>query len=264
MKLNQLEEKIEQVDYLSSQIQNVNSSIQGISGQVQLKLNEFLQEQMWVTKKDYEIKKVDVENNSIEVSLNWNVRELNEDEDMVLLYRDKENKDWQEMNVDKDDALTFQLTHTFPLDGNYETQILARSPEGTRSEPLLTLNFKEQLDQRIMVDGFMHPLDEKEASMNIHIYNQLQSDFLVSYNSSDFKVTKASALIYVKNEVINQVDLLEESQNINEDPYSENLVYNSILNLEELGASDISDIKVEVVIVDGLGMEYKNHVRVMP
>ncbi|WP_102344969.1 hypothetical protein [Bacillus sp. Marseille-P3661] len=253
-KISDLQQRMYVLDNLQHEIQNVDFSVQDVSSQVHTKLDEFLQEQLWIPVKNYEITDIDLKQNTIDVSIQWSLRELGQQEKVMLLYREESEPNWSQLEVKNNNGLNYSIERTFPLQGNYETQIVAISEEGKRSEELLRLNFKEQLYSRMNIHAFLHPIGNGRFDMNIDIGNHIDQEFIFSENRKDLKIKTAKAFIYVDGKLTKEWDLLKENFNHHSDPYNEGISYHEMLNLGE-DAGDNAEL--HVVVEDYLGLKYE-------
>ncbi|MDT8862613.1 hypothetical protein N0O92_20645 [Alkalihalobacillus sp. MEB130] len=218
-------------------------------------MDEFLQEQLWIMKKEYKIMNVDIENNTINVLLEWGVRELSEQEELSFMYREVDSKDWTELEVTKRNGLNYSLEYTFPLKGNYETQILATSTTGKRSETLLNLEFKNLLDTRITTDAYLHYSGNGSVDFNVNIHNFIEGELNLTGSKDTFKIKTAKALLYVNGNINREFDILANGQDYHSDEYSEYVNYHNYVDLGEV--QELHEVELRVIVEDGLGLTYE-------
>lgn len=255
-KVNQLERELDLVYNLQHEVQSVNQSVQDISAQMDAKLDEFLQEQLWVYEKGYTVSEVDIQEDKIDVNMAWSIRDLHEQEEVSVLYREEGDSEWTEVEATNLNGLNYTLEHTFPLSGNYETQVVATSASGKRSENLLNLNFKELIDTRMKTGAFVHEIGPGRYDVNIDVYNPLEHELMSSENKENLRIKSAKAFLYVNGELMTEIDLLKQDQAIQSDPYGESIFYQEMIELE--GEVDQGgEIELRVVVEDGLGMKYE-------
>ncbi|MFB4169413.1 hypothetical protein [Virgibacillus sp. JSM 102003] len=256
VKISNVEDRLQTLDNMQGQIQNVNNSVRNITSQVNSQMDKFLQEQLWIPEKEYKISNVDLEENKIDVILEWSFRDLLDEEKLAFLYREEGTQEWTELEVKNKGGLNYSLEHTFPLNGNYETQVIATSADGKRSEDLLNLEFKEQLDNRIMIDAFLHPRGDGQFDVNINIHNRLKQELMPAENKEDLKVKSAKAYLYVNGEPIKEIDILEKNQGMHSDSLTENINYHNSYNLNDK-IGDEANVELRVTVEDGLGLKYE-------
>lgn len=255
-KLKDVEGKLQSLDNMQHQFQMLDGSVQSISSQVHMNMDRFLQEQLWIPNKGYEVTDIDLERNSIDVLFEWSMRDLSESEKLSFLYREENENDWTVLEVQNHNGLNYSIQHTFPLRGNYETQIVATSPVGKRSEELLPMRFNEQLTSRILIDAYLHSGGPGVFDFDISLHNQLEHEFMLSKNKEDLKIKSAKALIYVDGKQVKQWDLFENKQDYMSDQYSESINYHNYIQLkDEYGENP--DVELRVIVEDGLGLEYE-------
>ncbi|MFE8699668.1 hypothetical protein ACFYKX_03410 [Cytobacillus sp. FJAT-54145] len=263
-KIRVLNEKLQMFEYMQHEIQNVHDSVGSISYNMDTKLEEFMQEQLWVAEKTYKVHSVDLEKNTIDVLIEWSLRDLVDGEEISFLYREAGEENWTELDVTKKEGLNYSLEYTFPLKGNFETQVVATANNGTRSESLLDLNFKEQLNSRISIHSFFHNTGDGHVDMNFDIQNRLDQELPLTKNKEELKMKSAMAYFYLDGKVIKEIDLLNPNYNRNNGHYNfhsdshfEGINFNHFLNLEEEVGKDIEDVELRIIVKDGLGLTYE-------
>lgn len=253
-KLNNVEEDI---SILDNKLQNMNFSIENNYSEVESTIYEMLEEQLWIQEKDYQIISLDTKENTVDVMLEWRVRDLLQNENLSLLYRNEDTIEWTELEVNNENGLNYTVEHTFPLRENYQVQLVGDSVTGKRSEEIFTFDFKDQIENRIIIDVFVDlESDNKNISPNIIIYNNLDEDSIFGQNKDDLKIKSAEALIYVDGEIKKEINLLAEKENNYSDTNSENINYFNILELDEV-IEDENDIEILVIVEDNSGIKYQ-------
>lgn len=258
-KITQLEARLQIVDSMKNDLLNVNNSVQDISSQIDLKLNEVVQNQLWIQNKEYQISKVDIEGYEIFVVIDWSLKELAQGEQVALLYREKTEENWTKLEPTQADGLNYKVETSFPLEGNYETQVVATSSSGQRSESLVELSFKDQLNQRITTNAFVHQAGEGQIDINIHIENTFKNEFFEFENNDKLKIKSAKAQLFFEGNSIKQWDLLKEQENLHylSDSYNENLHYDTFIDLKEKIGKEMGDVKLLVTVKDGYVIIYE-------
>ncbi|WNF35357.1 hypothetical protein RJD24_12895 [Bacillaceae bacterium IKA-2] len=260
-KISNLEGTMRMLSNLQSDVQNVNYSVENISQQVDANMNELLKEQLWVPEKGYQITDVNIEENSIDVTLEWSMRDQLHQEQISFLYREESVQEWTELEVSSNSGLNYRLDHTFPLQGNYVTQVIATSEAGKRSEDLLDLRFKEQLDSRIIVYADVHYDGHGDVNVNIDINNHLEHEFMIAKNKNDLKIKSAKAFLYLDGVLLKELNLLKQNQDFHSDSYGESIYYHDYLNLtDEVDNEvdrDVPSVELHVIVEDGLGFKYE-------
>ncbi len=256
-KMNSLEDQLEMNEHLQSQIQNVENSVQDISSQLDQKLSESTQKQQWVQGKEYTIKDSDIEENTINIAMNWSLKELKQDEKVLFLYREHGENEWIELEVEQGTGLNYHLEHPFSLKRNYESQIMAVSKEGRRREDLFNLNLNEQIKQRMHINAFVYQAGNGMFDVNVDIENILKTEFPLTNNTEQLRIKSAKATLLYNGQVLRKINLLEDSEFLQHEDYMETLHYNSMLNLEDEVGNEIGDVELHVNVQDELGFIYK-------
>lgn len=256
-KINDLENKMYALDHMQNQFQSVNSSVQNISSNVEMKMNDFLKEQLWIPEKGYEMINVDIEGDTIDVIIQWSLRDKLHDEKITFLYREESDTEWIELDVSSHSGLNYSLEYTFPLRGNYETQVVATTENGMRSENLLDLRFKEQLDRRINTHAIIHQGGSDHFDVNIDIHNRVDHEFVLGKDEENLKIKSAKAFLYVNGKMIKELNLLKQNQDHHSDRYSESIYYHDYFTLAEVGIDEAENVELQVIVEDGLGLKYE-------
>lgn len=261
--LSNLDGRMNNLDNLQYQLNNIDGSMQNVSSEVDRKMDEFLQEQLWIQEKSYQISNVDIQGNKIDVTIEWSIRDILDKEEIALLYREKGSKEWSELEVSNNGGLNYSLENTFPLNGNYETQVLAISETGKRSEKLLDLNFKEEFGSRIMINAFIHPSGQDRFDINVDIQNQLENKFIEAKDPNDFFIKSAQAYVYKDGKVMKEIDILKENRDMYSDSYNETIVYHDSIEIEDVQEEDMRSVELRVIVEDGTGFQFESTAEMM-
>lgn len=253
------------IEQLEMNMHELNNSIYSISHELNSTLSQFSEEQLWVQEKNYEVKQVNMEKETIEMKLEWRLRDLEEGEQVFLLYREKDSSKWRELPVQSGGGLNYYLVHTFPLMANYQTQVIATSKSGKRSDELVELNIKEHLDNRWQIDAYLHQLKEGKFDISIHIYNTGETEFFPINNQEDYKIKSANASLFVNGREIKKFDMLKEAQQSNHEPdpeyyvESEQINFHQSINLvdEDADYKKNDTIELKIVVEDYSGFKYE-------
>ncbi|WP_078553230.1 hypothetical protein [Bacillus alkalicellulosilyticus] len=245
------------VEYLEHELSSLRSEMSSVHWQLQ----EQVEQSQWITNSSYTISKV--EGVTAFVDIEWNLRELSPSAEVVLFYRDNQSTSWKEVIPNSSPSLSYKVQLEVPLDGNYETKVVAKSEDVIITEPLVELDFASQLKGRIDFDVYVYG-EGKENNINIHVYNPLDHNFLVE-DSTKLKMKRANATIFVNDsvvETVNLLDYLEENQwNVEEDQDGDALEYSTdeIISFNTTVLLEDNDdiVKIEVHVDDGLGLQYK-------
>lgn len=255
-RMRSLQEQMEMNEHLQTQIQNVEYSIQDITAQLDQKLTEFNQKQLWIQGKEYNILQSDRKDHTIDVGVKWSLKDLQKDEKVLFLFREHGDHQWTELEVTQKNGLNYYVDHTFSLNENYETQVVAVSEEGKRSEDLLQLNFNEQMNQRMQTNAFVYQAGNGMFEINVDIENNLVTEFPLTANPEELKITSAKAKLLFNNQVLREINLLNDSEFLQHDNYLETLHYNNMLNLKE-EEDEFGNVELHVTIEDSLGFTYE-------
>ncbi|MCD8510177.1 MAG: hypothetical protein LRY73_10115 [Bacillus sp. (in: Bacteria)] len=149
------------------------------------------------------------------------------------------------------------MEKSLPLHGNYETQVVAVSETGRRSEPLLDLNFKEQFENRMMIHAYAHWSSYGYLDMNIEIHNPLKHEFMLTKNNENLRIKSAVGTLYLNGQVYKEIDLLKHNEFIRNEPYSEIIYFYDTFELGEERDVRFGDVELVVIVEDNLGFIYE-------
>lgn len=244
--------KLDELRMYQSEVESIRSSIDSISVEMDMRLNEFLQEQLWIQEKGLHIVGIDTEKNNANVKIEWTLRDLLAKEHMSLLYRKVNEKEWAELETSSVGGLNYTLEHTFSIKDNYELQILATSAEGQRSEKLIDLNLEEMINSRVTIDAQIHATVSNQYDLIVYIYNNMEmamEDYMLADDLKSLEIKSAKAFVYADGEVYEEIDLLEENTGYKNEQYYE---YFGDVTLE--GAKNV---ELRVVVEDEYGWKYE-------
>ncbi|WP_102028165.1 hypothetical protein [Salirhabdus sp. Marseille-P4669] len=254
-KLNDIEERLTLYDNVQYEMENIRNNLHNISADVQAKMDDFVEQQIWVQDKAYELSDVDSKEMTVDVHLRWNLRDLEEGEKLSFLYRGEGDEEWEQIDIPENDALGYTLDYEFPMNQNFETKIVAKSEVGIRSEAFLTLPFKDQFHDRIIIDAFFLPATESDYNLDINIFNEKNLQYMQEfYNDNRLKMTSAKATILIDGESIQEIDLMKEADDFHSDQYVEGITYTDLISLEQ---KKWDTLQVHIQVEDGLGIKYE-------
>lgn len=256
-RMNSLQEQMQINENLQNQIQNVEYSVQDITAQLDQKLTEFNQKQQWIQGKEFNIHQSNSKEHTIDVEVKWSLKDLQKDEKVLFLFREDGDKQWTELEVTNENGLNYFVNHTFSLNGNYDTQVVAVSEEGKRSEDLIQLNFNEQMNQRMQTNAFVHQAGNGMFDINVDIENNLVTEFPLTANPEELKITTAKAKLLFNGQVLREINLLKNSEFLQHDNYLETLRYNNMLNMKEEIGDEFGKVELHVTVEDELGFTYE-------
>ncbi|MEB1806888.1 MAG: hypothetical protein LPK26_06260 [Bacillaceae bacterium] len=251
----QLTKISDEMSILRHSIEGVSSSLNDIEYRVSNTLNEFNEEQRWVRNSFFEVKGVQSEPEQVKVLVSWALRELDHNEQLFFLYREQGTSEWQQIEVEEVHSLSYEVELILSLKGNYETQILAVSEERKRSEELQYLSIFDQMQDRIHADVYVYSYGRDYMDLHI-MMQQYGGGHMFLEDKELLKIRSAKADIYVNDKLIKMVDVLANSDQETYTPYDLMYEYNErILFDEEI--DELGQVRVELVIKDGMGIEYK-------
>ncbi|WP_216831654.1 hypothetical protein [Alkalihalobacterium elongatum] len=250
--LNKISNQLGNLSHLENTVQDISYSIGDIHNQVGETLYEFTEEKRWVRNNSYEVKEVNGDTEQVEVLVSWGLRELEDDEELYFLYREQGKSDWQKLKVEETGNLDYEVTFTLSLKENYESRILAVSDEGKRSEDLQYIAIFDQLQERIYSDVYVLSYGKDFVDLQI-MMQQSYRDQMFRLDSEKLEIKSATANLYVNNKLVKTIDVLEKA---NKQVHDQMYEYSQRLTFEE--QPDLpGDVRVDLTIIDGLGLEYK-------
>ncbi|WP_217587618.1 hypothetical protein [Lentibacillus saliphilus] len=234
-------------------LDRMEDNIYRLSDDLTTQLKQFNQEQMWIQGQAYNVLKTDLDSNTVRVTLNWQLKELANDADVSLLVRESDNHEWQVLEVEESGGLNYAVTHTFSLNHNYDAQVIASSEESQKSAALLNLNFAEMMQERIAINAHITSLfSDSRFSVDVFIHRSEDGEGIFKEETVG-AIKKATAYVYVKGKLLEEVDLLSENEYHHKSPSSEELHFIDTIELKE----QTDDIDVRVIVEDERGLKYE-------
>ncbi|MFV8828420.1 hypothetical protein [Alkalihalobacterium sp. APHAB7] len=218
-------------------------------------LNEFTEEQRWVRKSFFEVKDMGSEAEHVKVLVTWALGELDRKEQLYFLYREQGTDEWEQLEVEEVETLSYEIELVLSIKGNYETQILAVSEERKRSEELQYLSIFDQIQDRIHADVYVYSYSKEYMDLHI-MMQQYSGGHMFLQDKELLKIMSAEAHVYINDELIKNVDVLAESNQAMDMPHDQMYEYNQRIHFDE-EIEELGDVRVDLVITDGIGIEYK-------
>ncbi|WP_078428524.1 hypothetical protein [Alkalihalobacterium alkalinitrilicum] len=253
IQLNKLSNQLDSLTQLEHNIQSLSSSMGDIHSTVSSTLQEFTEEQRWIRNSYYEVKAVDMEEEKVEVSVLWSLRNIEKDETLYLLFREQGSREWQHIELDETEDLSYHIDLRLSIKENYETQILAVSDDRKRSDDLQEISVFQQLEERIYADVYAHSVTNNQIDLHIMI-QQLYGDDMFIQDKDRLEIKSALAYVYMNDELVKTVDVLENANPVAHMPHEEMYEYFESLKFD---GEKNGVIRVDLIIQDGLGIEYK-------
>ncbi|MDE5411971.1 hypothetical protein [Alkalihalobacterium chitinilyticum] len=251
----QLTKISDDMSILRHSIEGVSSSLNDIEYRVSNTLHEFNEEQRWVRNSFFEVKGVQSEPEQVKVLVSWALRELDHNEQLFFLYREQGASEWQQIEVEEVDSLSYEIELILSLKGNYETQILAVSEERKRSEELQYLSIFDQVQDRIHAEVYVYSYSHDYMDLHI-MMQQYGGGHMFLEDKELLKIRSAKAHIYVNDKLLETVDVLANSNQETYTPYDLMYEYNERIQFDE-EIDELGQVRVELIIKDGMGIEYK-------
>jgi hypothetical protein len=236
-------------------------------------LNKIGSKQDWVTSKDYKILEIDKDYKNATIMIYGNLKELENSSSVYLLYgkvneESPEEIEWKKVPLSISYGLRFSKKIELPYRENYRFKILAQGPSKSRSEELLYIFFKDEMENRIYTHIFESgsSKDKESISLDVNIDNNYkgQEKFKVKdikINVYTDKKLEKTVPIYtngevVKSDLISKIDMQDKNNNsvATDDGDIEKLSYNVKIKKD---FKEIDNTKYEVVIQDYMGEEFK-------
>lgn len=250
------------LNYLERSINELSSDLDKIGSK-----------QDWVTSKDYKILEIDKDYKNATIMIYGNLKELENNSSVYLLYG-KINKDspedieWNKVPLSISYGLRFTKKLELPYRENYRFKILAQGPSKLRSEELLYIFFKDEMENRIYTHIFESgsSKDKESISFDININNNYKGQ-------EKFKIKNIKINAYTDNSLSKTVPIYTEGKIINNDFISEipmrdksnNLVATDDGDMQRLSYNvrvkkdfkENNSTKYEIVIEDYMGEKFK-------
>jgi len=142
-------------------------------------LNKIGSKQDWVTSKNYKILEIDKDYKNATIMIYGNLKELENNSMVYLLYgkineESPEEIEWKKVPLNISYGLRFSKKIKLPYRENYRFKILAQGPSKSRSEELLYIFFKDEIENRIYTHIFESgsSKDKEIISLEMNINNK--------------------------------------------------------------------------------------------
>lgn len=248
---------------MQSEINRLSISMRDIQNNIATTMEEIKAENLWVSKKEYNVLVIDDHYENIELLLQWQFRELNKEEEIYLIYSEKDENivndpQWKKIQLTHAEGLNYEMKLNLPYRKNYEFQLMAETSRGIRSQSLFELSFKENFENRIGGYAEVLPFRGQNEKIDIHIgvFNSLYDPQLYP-NVDKLKMKSAKANIYVQGQLKETIDLMEQGDDRWESSQDESINHFANLQLENVENISREDIEVEIIVEDYLGNIYK-------
>ncbi|MCF6136531.1 hypothetical protein [Pseudalkalibacillus berkeleyi] len=186
--LSKLSEMDNRLRSLSSSQQNMMSSVNGQTNHIQTVLNDMQEEQRWMTPIDITVDSKDMEDGKAEATFEWQVKELQEDSEVVFYYTYGNNESYKALPVEEIQQGLFKVKVPIEMDmepmwhinlmrGNKNTQESSKKKmeEQMKSE---TLKYYVTVSYGDMVkSGKVHT--EHLGEYGNRLYGSLQTDIIM-------------------------------------------------------------------------------------
>lgn len=234
-------------------------------------LNKVGSKQDWVTNKDYEILQIDKDYKNVTIMVHGTLKELENNSDVYLLYGKVSNKtdkeiEWNRVPLTISYGLKFAKKIELSYKENYIFKILAEGQSKSKSEELLYVFFKDDIENRIYTHMFSSESSKNNVDLNINIKNNYKGQEKFKIKNVDINIYTNNTLsktvpIYkngslVKSNSIIEIPIYDRNNNLatTDDGGIEKLSYN--VNIKRDFKED-SNTKLELVIEDYIGEEFK-------
>lgn len=270
----------EKINNLSSQIGMVSGQLSNQTSSINQSLNTFREESKWIGSSGYKILGYDSASGLISVEINWSFRELSQNSNVYLAYGEGSNNpkdvvNWKNVKAKAIDSLNYKAEVSLSSDKLYRLRVQAEGSSGSKGEEIMNMDMLGIIKTRFNIAPAMGYKMGPRYENHVYLLNNFAGgDFL--------RIKSAKAEIYVEGKLENTVELHRASEKdlsgdlhrsidigpnseiwLNDDAVwikgEENWVKNSNGTWNYKGDSPpkYSDIKVEITVVDGMGMSYR-------
>ena len=265
LRIGRIEDRL---DGINLNMRHIQENAMETRGQVKRSLEDFEKEHRWIANSSVDVTDYNWELNTVKVRADWVFNELEKDSNVYLMYGEKDDisgqvKSWHQIEAKNIGALNYEADMELSYESNYGMQIMAQKGDAQRSHVLRDLKIKENIENRIEVDGYMNSISSSgKGSIRVNVDNFFG-------DVEELKINSAFAYVYFKDKLIYKVDVLKEADRFSDDEIEdkgfEEYELRKEIHLDEL-IKDFKEydfdeirnnIEVEVVVKDGLGIEYK-------
>lgn len=259
------------ISELERYIKNQNSifnrlsdDINRIDGNVYNALNTWELENRWIRSTGYEINSISEDLESMTVSIHWDFNNLKNNEKVYLNIgkstdKNLEDISWEKIEIESADNLHYEKQLTLPFKAYYTIEVLAENSSEMRSDKLLEIDAYNRLINRIQVDGTIRKNGDNirfwTRLVNTNTVFNLFNDEESKVMPEQLKIHEAELDIYVKGEILETVDLIEEGEHDKFDEKDiEFLEYEKVFESPDFSQEDVEAI---VRVTDNLGLEHE-------
>jgi len=233
-------------------------------------LNKLSEKQDWVSNKECRILEISQDYKNAKIMIQGSLKELDNNSDVYLLYGKATNDStddikWIKTRLNISYGLGFSKKLDLPYQENYKFKILEEGSNKLRSEELLYISFKEEVENRITAQVFSNSKTKDFVTLNLNINNDYKG-------LEKLKVKNIKVNIYNENNIVKTVliysngKLVEDNNEVKiniSNAYNDS-DKNKYLNLERLnysikikdGIKDNTNLKYETEIEDYMGKKF--------
>lgn len=238
-------------------------------------LNDIGLNQQWVINKNYKILNIDKNYKNATIMIFGSLKELENNSKIYLLYTklnktNNEDTEWIKKPLEVYYGLKFKKKLVLPYKENYKFKILAEGPNKSKSEELLNIFFKNEMENRIYTHIFANKISkyDNNFSLDISIDNNYKGE-------KRFKIKNIKINVYNDNQISNTISVYENGSTIRSSLITELPIYDKNNELVDMDDGDIeklnfsvkiksrkefkesNNVKFEVILYDYMGERYK-------
>ncbi|MEH7385132.1 hypothetical protein V7147_06910 [Bacillus sp. JJ1521] len=242
-KMNQLEQ---QVEYLTTSQQDVSYRIDNQASQVYNALEEFKNDQSWISRITMNIDTKDLKDDQVNATFNWQVKELQNDSEVVFHYSYGRGEEYTAIPAKELQNGLFQVIVPFEFEKEPQWQVGNISSDSYRSEAVseteaidgriqdsinfyVTVSYEDLVKSSEIQNEYLEDWKARYYGViqtDVHIYNSKLDITLINYQSDEKSsyVEKAFLQKYKGNTLTDEEEL-KMMEEFPVEEYSEHFFY---------------------------------------
>lgn len=267
----------QEVSNVNMAVQNLGMNVNNIQANVSNSVQSIANEKKWLYNVNYSVTDLSKDFKKVSVALKWNLRELNKDSKVYLLYGVQEEKSgqvskWNEVLAKDLGNLNYGYQLILPYQNNYQFKVLAKSSKDVICEELTSMNFLSELNDRFNV--IANPTQKTASNNHVTLSYSVSVNNNYRLNLENYTTNIYDNLLKIKNMTIRilsnnvakkEIQIIRNGKLIDknaqyEEPFKherdmklEQITYNSNIEYD----TEVNSIEeIEVIIEDNMGKTY--------
>jgi hypothetical protein len=252
IKVGKLQEQLDNQNTLINQIRAQLNNISGVHSHIsnlEKKLDEMQKAQEWVQDRSYQIIGFsDDTDNTLEVEVQFNLKDLAPNSQVFLSIVNKSNANDQQKVAVTSDTLNFVTSLALDITKDYEIYVLSESNAGIQNDKLMDIDLKQWTENRIQIVNKSADIFQRDGQVNVLLELIISNE---SKGLDDLSIVSGTYQFYNGDTLIETVDVIEDIG------VSRGEEGEMIFLKRELTADRTKDMFVEIKLKDASGVIYE-------